>query len=197
VTGRIDPSEIWTNTGAKPGDVILLTKPLGLGILATALKAGRLARDAEEMIQQVMGTLNRAAAETLRAFDVHACTDVTGFGLLGHLREMTAGSGVDAEIDHARLPLLPGAEEFATEGTVPGGTRNNYEFVSPHVTWGERVPEVRRLLACDAQTSGGLLVALPENESDEALRRLHAAGVRDACVIGRILREGTGRIDVR
>jgi cysteine desulfurase NifS/selenium donor protein len=197
VTGRAHPREIWTNAGAQPGDVLLLTKSLGLGILATALKAGRLAPAAEEMIQEVMGTLNRAAAETLRAFDVHACTDVTGFGLLGHLREMTVGSGVDAEIDHTRLPLLPGAEEFAAEGTVPGGTRNNYEYVSPHVTWDERIPQARRLLACDAQTSGGLLTALPKREGEEALRRLHAAGVKEACAIGRISRKGAGRIDVR
>ncbi len=197
VTGVVHPDRIWTNAGARPGDVLILTKPLGLGIMTTALKAGLLNEADEDRIQEIMMTLNEAAADALRDFEVHACTDVTGFGLLGHLREMSAGSGVDVEIDHRALPIIDGAADLATGGTVPGGTLNNKSYVDPHVSWGDSVSETDRILACDAQTSGGLLVALASEEADGAVRTLHDAGVEAATVIGRFTREGQGRIMFR
>jgi selenide,water dikinase len=165
--------------------------------MSTALKAGLLDRAAEERIQQIMMTLNDTAAKVLREFELHACTDVTGFGLLGHLREMSAGSGVDVEIDHQALPLIEGAADLAAGGTVPGGTLNNKSYVEPHVTWDSSVSETYRLLACDAQTSGGLLAAIEQEKAESALKALSATGIDSAAVIGRFTQAGPGRIAVR
>ena len=197
VTGVVHPQRVWQNVGARPGDALLLTKPLGLGIMTTALKNGLLDAEGEQRIQTIMSALNRTAADVLRRFEVHACTDVTGFGLLGHLREMAAGSGVDVELDHRALPIIDGAAELAVAGTVPGGTRNNRAYVEPYVTWDDGVSETYRILACDAQTSGGLLAAVPDRQAREAVAALRTAGVAAATVIGLITREGAGRIAVR
>ena len=197
VTGVVHPDKLWTNAGARPGDALVLTKPLGLGIMTTALKAGLLDEDAEQHIQQIMMALNKTAADVLRGFDLHACTDVTGFGLLGHLREMAAGSGVDVELDHRTLPIIPGAADLATGGTVPGGTLNNKSYVAPHVSWDDAVSETYRILACDAQTSGGLLAAVPRDDGAAAVRALQAAGVAAAAIVGNCTKLGTGRILVR
>jgi len=197
VTGVVHPDQVWKNFGARPGDALILTKPLGLGIMSTALKAGLLDEAGERRIQEIMTTLNSTAADVLRQFDVHACTDVTGFGLLGHLREMSAASGVDVEIDSRTLPIIPGAAELATGGTVPGGTRNNKAYVDPHVDWGDAVSETDRILACDAQTSGGLLAVVPAAQAEEAVSALRRAGVESATVIGHFTRAGDGRISVR
>ena len=197
VTGVVHPKELWTNVGAQPGDALILTKPLGLGILTTALKAGLLDAAAEQHVQKLMMTLNRAAADALRSFDLHACTDVTGFGLLGHLREMTAGSGVNVELDHRALPIIAGAADLAAGGTVPGGTLNNRAFVEPHIDWDDGVSNTYRILACDAQTSGGLLVALPAEEAQRAASALQEAGTPASAIIGHITETGPGRIAVR
>jgi len=197
VTGVIHPDNLWTNVGARPGDVLILTKPLGLGVMTTALKAGLLDQAGEERIQEIMMTLNKTAADVLRGFDIHACTDVTGFGLLGHLREMSSGSGVNVELDHRALPIIPGAVDLATGGTVPGGTLNNKSYVAPHVNWDDAVSETYRILACDAQTSGGLLAAIPGKDGDAVVRALKQAGVEAAVVVGRFTRAGDGRIVVR
>lgn len=196
VTGIIHPDKLWTNIGAQPGDALILTKPLGLGIMTTALKSGLLDEAGERRIQDIMMTLNKAAADVLRDFDVHACTDVTGFGLLGHLREMSAGSGVDVEIDHRALPIIAGAAELATGGTVPGGTLNNKAYVDPHVSWHNGVSETNRILACDAQTSGGLLAAVASKQADDAVEALRGAGVESATIVGRFTQKGSGRIAV-
>jgi len=165
--------------------------------MTTALKAGLLDETGEERIQNIMMTLNKTAADVLRNFEVHACTDVTGFGLLGHLREMSAGSGVDVEIDHRALPIIDGAADLATGGTVPGGTLNNKSYVNPHVSWGNGVSETDRILACDAQTSGGLLVALASEKAEDAVQALRDAGVESTAVIGRFIQEGSGHMVVR
>jgi cysteine desulfurase NifS/selenium donor protein len=196
ITGLVHPDEIWTNSGARPGDRLILTKPLGLGIMSTGLKLGLLDAAGEKRIQEVMIALNKTAADVLRRFTIHACTDVTGFGLLGHLREMSSGSGVDVELDHRALPIIDGAAELATGGTVPGGTLNNRQYVDPHVDWGRSVSETYRILACDAQTSGGLLAAIPEEEAKDVVQALHAAGVDSATVIGKFTKTGSGRIAV-
>lgn len=197
VSGTVHPQRVWRNVGARPGDALILTKPLGLGVMTTALKKGLLNREQELSIQRVMSTLNKTAADVLRRFEVHTCTDVTGFGLLGHLHEMSGGSGVDVELDHRVLPLIPGAAELATGGTVPGGTMNNKAYVSPHVDWSDAVSETYRILACDAQTSGGLLAAVPAEQAEKATLALREEKVEVAVLIGHFTREGEGRIMVR
>ena len=140
--------------------------------------------------------LNKNAAEVMQAFPIHACTDITGFGLLGHLHEMTSASRVDAEISSADVPLLPGAENMAAAGIIPGGTINNLEFAEKFVVWDEKVTYLRKVLLCDAQTSGGLLIALPEKFARKFLQGL-AENEVNGVVIGRIGSNGNGLIKVK
>lgn len=196
VTGIVHPKKIWRNVGAQPGDVLILTKPIGLGILATAMKRGLSSEKQNALAVAVMSELNRDAARIAQNFTVHACTDITGFGLLGHLREMTAGSQVDAEIDWQKVPILEGVWEFAASGVVPGGSQANLQHVSPHLDL-NNVPDIAQLILADAQTSGGLLFALPEHESDALLQQLTLACRGPISVIGRIVARGIGKIKVR
>jgi selenide,water dikinase len=197
VTGVVHPDRILRNTGARSGDLLFLTKPLGTGIVATAAKQGLAPADVLEGALASMRRLNRSAAEAVRSVGgTHACTDVTGFGLLGHLREMLAGSGVDAELEVARVPILAGARELAAGGSVPGGSRENLAHVAGWMLWGEGVSDVERLLLADAQTSGGLLVAVdPERATD--LAAAFAAEGLVAARIGRVTHPGPGRIACR
>jgi selenide,water dikinase len=196
VVGTIHPDRVLSNAGARPGDVLVLTKPLGLGVITTAAKNDRDARGAIGEAVRVMTTLNRAAAEVLVGFEVHALTDVTGFGLLGHLRNVTAASRVTAEVWADRVPVLAAAREYAAAGIVPGGTRANAAFLADWVEYAADLPEADRLLLCDAQTSGGLLAAVPAGTADEVVRALAVAGV-SAALVGRIDGPGAGRITVR
>ncbi len=172
VTGMVDPGKVWTNAGARPGDVLALTKPLGTGVVSTALKRGiARAEDVEAAIASML-VLNRIECEA------HGCTDITGFGLIGHAREMARASGVTLEIDSSKLRFLPGALEYAAAGAQPGGLGNNRDFASCSVSLAANIaPEVEALLY-DPQTSGGLLLALPESA---------AAGLP---VVGRVLERG-------
>jgi len=176
VTGVINPKNIWRNVGARPGDILILTKPIGTGVIATALKAGKTSAASVEAAIASMARLNRDAAEILHEIEksanksahngppIHAVTDVTGFGLLGHAREMAAGSGVSLRIDHAKVPLLPGAREAAHGGFLAGGLQSNREFVASCVEFAANVDEDSRALLFDPQTSGGLLIAIaPDN----------------------------------
>jgi selenide, water dikinase len=196
VAGLVHPSRVITNAGARPGDVLILTKPLGLGVITTAAKNGedRLAAIGEALA--VMTTLNRAAATALAGIDVHAMTDVTGFGLLGHLRNMTAASRVEATVWAGAVPVLSAARRYAEEGIAPGGTHANWRFLADWITYDPALPQSEQLLLCDAQTSGGLLAAVPEGLGATALQRLRAAGVASAAIVGRIDRRGEGRIHV-
>ncbi len=196
VTGTIHPQRILTNANAKPGDVLILTKPIGLGILATALKRGLAEERAVEKAIGIMSTLNRKAAEVLAGFNVNACTDVTGFGLLGHLKEMIKASGVNAEIHAAKVPVIDGAADFIVANVIPGGTLNNLDFVSDCVEWTKEVPRTLQILLCDAQTSGGLLISVPTNEGTRLEQALRANGVADACIIGQVIAAGNGTIRV-
>ena len=196
VTGIIDPHKILTNANAQPGDALILTKPIGVGILTTALKRGLLEPETADKIIAVMATLNRAAAEAMVGLPVNACTDVTGFGLLGHLKEMAKGSGVDIRIYADLVPTLKEAWEFAAGDVVPGGTLNNFEYVADAVEWDSAISRTARLILCDAQTSGGLLIAIPARHAQEMLSKLHARGVSDAALIGEVVGKGTGRIGV-
>ena len=196
VTGVVHPERVLRNSTARPGDALVLTKPLGTGIIATAIKRGLADESVARQAAELMATLNRAAAEAMIEVGAHACTDVTGFGLLGHLREMAAGSGVDVTIHAGAVPTLPAAWTFAGAGVVPGGTLNNLAFVQGHVTFSSGVSRVAQLLLADAQTSGGLLISLPFKRADALLAALQARGVSAAAVIGQVTGAGTGRITV-
>ena len=196
VTGIVHPDRVVTNSAARPGDALILTKPLGVGIISTAVKSGltddTVAREASEL----MATLNRAACEAMVEVGAHACTDITGFGLLGHLREMAAGSHVDVTLSAGMVPMLPGARELAGAGIVPGGTLNNLKHVSPHVTFAPGISRADQLILADAQTSGGLLISLPEHRVDDLLEALQARGVTAAARIGLVKSSGAGHIEV-
>ncbi|NOY59173.1 MAG: selenide, water dikinase SelD [Calditrichaeota bacterium] len=196
VTGSVNPQKILRNFGAKPGDKILLTKPIGLGIIATAIKRGLAENETIENATEIMATLNRAAAKAVEPFEVHACTDVTGFGLLGHLSEMTRGSKVDARIHHDRVAIIEEAWEFAGAGIVPGGTLSNLDYVSKFVTWRESVPDLARTLLVDAQTSGGLLFAIPPDDAESALIALQKKCTTKVTMIGEFTAKGNGMIHV-
>ncbi|HBB93404.1 MAG: selenide, water dikinase SelD [Bacteroidetes bacterium GWF2_49_14] len=195
-TGRVHPGRIWTNCSARPGDVLILTKPIGTGVYSTALKRGLLSTEQAGLACRIMATLNKSAADTLRAFTIEACTDVTGFGLLGHLLEMTRGSGVNAEISATAVPYLPDLFGLLAAGALPGGTKNNLAYVNEFIDWPVTFDEYRKLALCDAQTSGGLLAAVPEDQARQALDALRSSGIEDAAIIGRITSEGPGRICV-
>jgi cysteine desulfurase NifS/selenium donor protein len=197
VTGLIDPRRILTNAGAQAGDALVLTKRIGTGILATGMKRGLADAATTARAVALMRALNRDAAQVMAEYPVSACTDVTGFGLLGHLKELAGASGVDVELRAATVPLLDEARELAAADVVPGGTRNNLEYVAPVVEWDDAVAPVDRLLLCDAQTSGGLLIALPAERAAGLVAELHRRGVGDAAVVGSVRGSGQGRIRVR
>jgi cysteine desulfurase len=196
VTGIVHPDRVLTNAAARPGDALVLTKPIGLGIATTAIKSGLAGDDLVARAIAVMSALNRDAAEAMIEVGVSACTDVTGFGLLGHLREMTAGSGVDVALYAEAVPVLPEVWNLAGADVVPGGSRNNLAHVAPHVDWDSGISEVQKLVLADAQTSGGLLIAVPQARLSALLDALHAREVEGA-VVGTFLDPGEGRIAVR
>jgi selenide,water dikinase len=195
VTGLIDPRRIWRNVGAKPGDVLLFTKLLGTGVIATALKQGHADANASQASAASMTRLNSDACATLRkvesdmkgcATPVHAVTDVTGFSLLGHAREMALGSGVSFEIDYTKLKFLPGAREAASAGYLPGGMKNIHEWLSGCVEIAAKIPDEIQHLLFDPQTSGGLLVAIAPESAAAARQALMESNV-EAMAIGRVL----------
>lgn len=194
VTGIVHPAKIWTNAAARPGDALVITKPLGTGILATAAKAD-LYPAGVAASSETMATLNGKAAATAGAFSVHACTDITGFGLLGHLSEMTSAAGLRAEIASTALPLLPDAADAAAMGLVPAGAYRNRDYLTK-VTFADGVPGPLRDLCFDPQTSGGLLFAVPATEAEALVAALKQSGVEWATVIGHILAQGRGEIHV-
>jgi selenide,water dikinase len=167
VTGFARPDDIWTNAGGGDGDVLVLSKPIGTGIVTTAVKRGRPDPAVVDAAVESMTTLNAEAAALVRAAGPHAVTDVTGFGLVGHARELAAGARLRAEIDWPAVQLLPGVRELLEAGHVPGGTRTNLELAAEYCEFGPGLDEADRLLACDAQTSGGLLVSLPAQRAQE------------------------------
>ena len=171
VTGVIHPQHIRTNAGAKPGDLLLLTKPLGTGVISTALKQGLARVEDVRAATDSMLALNRAAAEAMQDLEIHALTDVTGFGLLGHAREIAVASRVTLEIDATRVPVLPGALEYARAGAIAGGLKNNRDFVGPCVEGSSEFDD----LLYDPQTSGGLLIALPGEEAERFWQRFPGA----------------------
>ncbi|MFD1774901.1 selenide, water dikinase SelD [Paenibacillus rhizophilus] len=195
VTGLVHPDKVRTNAGAQPGDKLILTKPIGVGILTTSIKKSQLTPEETARLTAVMSTLNKTAAEVMGSYEVHACTDVTGFGLLGHASEMAKGSGNGLIIRRDDVPVLPRARELAEEGFVPGGTRNNFAHLEGSVIYPETLDQIDRYLLCDAVTSGGLLISVAAHESEALLGDLVAAGV-EAAVIGEVTAEQPGLITV-
>jgi selenide,water dikinase len=197
VTGTIAPDRVLANDKARPGDVLILTKPLGLGIITTAAKNGEDKLGAIAAAIRVMTTLNRAAAETfVRLGGVHALTDVTGFGLLGHLRNVVTASKVGARIGFDQVPVLPAAREYVRAGVAPGGTHANWRFLAEFVAYAADLTKEEQLILCDAQTSGGLLAAVAPDRAAELLQALHANGVTDAAVVGTITETPVGKMEV-
>ena len=204
VTGLAEESKITRNAGARPGDALVLTKPLGVGVTVCAGRADTLAREGagsffrkrllsegelDEAIR-VMSALNRSGAEAMEGLDIHAATDITGYGLLGHAHEMMSASGTAAEIHMERTPLLPAARRLAARGIAPDGSRVNVRNLKPRSDLGPGVTEEDFLLLCDAQTSGGLLVALPEEAAETYAVRCRERGAAAAAVIGRVVEKG-------
>ena len=196
VTGFVHPDRILANGGLRDGDLLVLTKPIGTGVVNTAVKAGLAPGDLVEAVTNLMAQLNKNAALTMSRFDISACTDVTGFGLLGHLAEMVAGAGVGARIVGDQVPLFEGAWDFAAMGLVPGGAFNNRKFREEMVDLEPNISPVLRDLLFDPQTSGGLLMGCPADQVPELVAALGANGVETAAVIGRITTEKPGRIQV-
>ena len=182
VTGLVHPDRILRNVGARPGDALVLTKALGTGIVATALKRGAGSPAEHAAAIESMAALNAAAARVLRGFEVHACTDVTGFGLLGHGYEMAHGSGVRLALVAERLPLLPGARALAAAGHLTGGCKRNRDWLADKVEVAAGVPADLAEIAWDPQTSGGLLAAVPAATAARLLDAFRAAGVRAATI---------------
>ena len=196
VTGSIDPAKILRNSGAKPGDALILTKPLGSGIISAAIKRGLADQKTIRDVITVMAGLNKPAAEVMSRFPVNGCTDVTGFGLLGHLKEIVTGANVSAVVYHKNVPVIAGTWDLAASGVIPGGTVNNLEFVADIVHWEPGVPELTKIILADAQTSGGLLISIPMDIADDFLLELHKTGISDASLIG-IIQKGKPAIRVK
>lgn len=186
VIGTIDPAKVRTNSAARPGDDLVLTKRLGTGVISTALKREIAQQEHIDAMVESMTQLNRAAGEAMGRYDVHAATDITGFGLMGHGREMALGSNVTLEIDHTKLEWLPGALDYARQGVFPGGQKNNKLFAQSSVGMASSVPEEVAGLVYDPQTSGGLLISIAPTDTEALLKELHAAGVV-AVKVGRVL----------
>lgn len=195
VVGTVHPDRVMNNTGAEEGDVLILTKPLGTGIINTAMKSGVAAQDVIAMVTQQMATLNKRAAELMTDFPVHACTDITGFGLLGHACEMVQGTGVGMEVDSEAVPLLPGVKEYCKQGLVPGGTRRNREFRFNMIE--AAVSDEMVLILFDAQTSGGLLISLRPADGEALVKKMHNEGIKDAAIVGRVAADPKGKIIIR
>ncbi|MDU0330828.1 MULTISPECIES: selenide, water dikinase SelD [Paenibacillus] len=195
VTGLVHPDKVRTNAGAKPGDKLILTKPIGVGIMTTSIKKDQLSAEETKRVTEVMSTLNKTAAEVMESYDVHACTDVTGFGLMGHALEMAKGSGTGITIFQSRVPVLPRVRELAEQGFVPGGTKNNFAHVEANITFPDSLDQIGRYILCDAVTSGGLLISVNPDQSEQLLDELQKAGV-EASLIGEVTAENAGHIVV-
>ena len=196
VTGIVHPKHVLSNAKAKPGDVLILTKPLGVGIITTGIKRGIVSSEAEAEVIQVMATLNKGAAEAAIKVGVHAVTDVTGFGFLGHLHEMLQASQCRAEVYAEAVPVLESVWECIKQKAIPGGTQANRRHLEGHVDFAPDVSEEVRIVLFDAVTSGGLLLAVPEDHVDCLIRQLQENKTPAAAVVGRIQKGEAGKIAV-
>lgn len=196
VTGEVAEDKLITNSNAQPGDKLILTKPLGTGIIATAVKRGIADKTAMAKSAESMATLNKFAAEVIMEIGVNSATDVTGFGLLGHLSEMCEASNVSAKIDYSTLPFLPTVKELAKNRIVPGGTKRNLKFVQDKVQFGKHLTDIDKLLLADAQTSGGLLISIPAEKAEKYITKFNELSEIKAVIIGEIVKENDTIIHV-
>lgn len=197
VTGLVHPDQVITNAGARAGDRLILTKKLGTGLIANAFKDGRIGEEELEEAVASMSALNGTAAEQMRCFGARACTDVTGFGLLGHASEMAAASGVSLTFCASRVPMMELALELGGQGPLGGGSRDNQQFLGDAVAVDDDVPQGRANVMFDAQTSGGLLIAVPGDRAEPLLQALHDSGVAAAAWVGEVVDGEPGKIRVR
>ena len=196
VTGSVNPNKIMNNANAKVGDALILTKPLGSGIITTGIKNGIVSKELEKRAIDVMSLLNKSAAEVISEFPVNSCTDVTGFGLLGHLSEMTTGSNINCKIYFKNLPFIDGLFDLPISDLISGGTKNNTLFVKEKVTYQNSFSELNKYLINDAQTSGGLLVSIPMKYKDEFIDECKKQGLKQTSFIGEMTVKGKGSIEI-
>lgn len=194
VTGVVHPSKVLTNAKAKPGDALILTKAIGTGVLTMAARAEMFAAGVNAAVESMI-KLNKSAAEVMEEFSVHACTDITGFGLLGHLSEMAVASKVAVEVYVEAIPVLPEAKDAAVMGLVPAGAYNTRAYLK-NIFFAPEVEGCMQDLCFDPQTSGGLLMSVPEKEAAALLSSLHNAGIKEAKIIGKVIKSGRGEINV-
>ena len=194
VTGTVHPKRLVTNAGAKAGDKLILTKPLGTGIISTAVKAGVVNEETVAKLIRYMATLNNKASELMQEVGVHACTDITGFGLLGHAIQVAENSQVGIELHLASIPYFPEVIQFSQQGLCPGGLYRNKDFYSNRVKFINPIPEYMQDILFDAQTSGGLLICLSPRKAELLLDRLQQAGVKDAVSIGEVVSKPKGMV---
>lgn len=187
VTGTAHPGRVLTKKNLRAGDRLVLTKAIGTGIINTAIKAAMVSAELTDKVTRLMATLNKKAADIMSGFDVHACTDVTGFGLLGHLAEMVCGSGMAVRLDAGRIPVIPEALEFAAMGLIPAGAYKNREFREKMIDFDKAVERNRRDILFDPQTSGGLLICVSEDQAAGLVAALKDGGVAKAVCIGEVI----------
>lgn len=195
VTGIVHPDKFWKNVGAKPGEVLVLTKPIGVGILTTGIKRGAVTPEQEKLVTETMAMLNKRAAEVLSDFTPSAVTDVTGFGLLGHGSEMASGSNVSLVIHYHKVPILDGALLLAKDGVVPGGSKSNHKWLDKDVDYQDIQPE-EQIILCDAITSGGLLIAINADDAEKYVQALKEAG-QESWIIGEVVEKQEKLITVK
>jgi selenide,water dikinase len=188
VTGIVHPARVLTKKNLQPGDRLVLTKPLGTGIINTAIKASMASADLTDKVTRLMASLNRDAAGIMLRFNVHACTDITGFGLLGHLSEMVYGSSMSVRIFSDRVPMIPEALEFAAMGLLPAGAYKNKEFRESMIDFEQKVARSMQDVLFDPQTSGGLLISVGSDQADALVKALSDAGISDTAEIGEVLK---------
>jgi len=194
VTGTVHPEHLVTNSGARVGDKLILTKPLGTGIISTALKAGKASKETVAKVTKYMATLNKKASELMQEAGAHACTDITGFGFLGHACQLAQNSQVGIKINSGSVPVFTEAREFAKKGLCPGGLGRNKEFYGKMVEFSKQVPDYIRDILFDPQTSGGLLISLAPETAELLVNKLHKAGVPDAVIVGETISKPMGKI---
>lgn len=196
LTGIVHPDRVLTNAGARPGDKLVLTKPIGVGIITTAIKGGAASPEAIEEVTRVMAALNNSAAEVMQEVGVHACTDITGFGLLGHASEMARASGTGMRIYAGAVPVLAPAREYVRFGIIPAGTRGNLRYLKPFAEFAPEITEEVQLLLADAITSGGLLISVPATKADRLVAGLKERQTIAAAVVGEVIEDAQNKIYV-
>ena len=187
VTGFVHPDRVLTKKNIQPGDQLILTKPLGTGIINTAIKGNLASAEIIEQITQLMARLNKLPAEIMKNYPVNACTDITGFGLLGHLAEMIDGSYLAIRLQAGNIPIIPETRDYAVMGMIPGGAYKNREFREHMIEFSSEVDRVTQDILFDPQTSGGLLISLDSNHASSLLEHLKSSGIQDAAIIGEVV----------